>query len=96
MEKINYKESLVWKILLNLCALLLGLVFVFSGFVKAVDPLGTCYKIQDYIEAFGLVKLVPDFLPLMLSIALCCLEFLIAFISLLNCRTTLLPRETGR
>ena len=86
MEKINYKESLVWKILLNLCALFLGLVFVFSGFVKAVDPLGTCYKIQDYIEVFGLVNLVPDFLPLMLSIALCCLEFLIGIMLLLRVR----------
>ena len=86
MEKINYKDSLAWKILLNLCALLLGLVFVFSGFVKAVDPLGTCYKIQDYIEAFGLAKVVPDFLPLMLSIALCCLEFLIGIMLLLRVR----------
>ena len=86
MEKINYKDSLAWKILLNLCALLLGVVFIFSGFVKAVDPLGTCYKIEDYIEAFGLVKVVPDFLPLMLSIALCCLEFLIGIMLLLRVR----------
>ena len=86
MEKINYKDSLVWKILLNLCALILGVVFIFSGFVKAVDPLGTCYKIEDYIEAFGLAKVVPDFLPLMLSIALCCLEFLIGIMLLLRVR----------
>ena len=86
MEKINYKDSLVWKILLNFCALLLGVVFVVSGFVKAVDPLGTCYKIEDYIEAFGLAKVVPDFLPLMLSIALCCLEFLIGIMLLLRVR----------
>ena len=86
MEKSNYKDSLLWKILVNVSAVLLGLVFIFSGFVKAVDPLGTCYKIQDYIEAFGLSQLIPDFLPLMLSVALCCLEFMIGIMMLLRVR----------
>lgn len=89
MEKNNYKESLLWKILVNISAVLLGLVFIFSGFVKAVDPLGTNYKIQDYVEAFGLSKFVPDFLPLMLSVALCCLEFMIGIMLLLRVRKRL-------
>ena len=89
MEKSNYKESLLWKILVNISAVLLGLVFIFSGFVKAVDPLGTNYKIQDYVEAFGLSKFVPDFLPLMLSVALCCLEFMIGIMLLLRVRKRL-------
>lgn len=32
---------------------LLALVFLFSGAVKAIDPLGTVYKIEDYLKAFG-------------------------------------------
>ena len=40
-------------IIAAICRTLLGLVFIFSGVVKAIDPLGTVYKIEDYLKAFG-------------------------------------------
>lgn len=68
--------------LINLCRLLLAVAFIFSGFVKAVDPLGTTYKIQDYLEAFGMASWIPFFFPLVISIALSTLEFVLGVLML--------------
>ena len=59
----------------NACRFFLAIVFIFSGFVKAVDPLGTQYKIQDYLEAFGWAASVPAFLPFLASILQAMVEF---------------------
>ena len=37
--------------------LLLALVFIFSGFVKGVDPWGTAIKLGEYFQSFGLTFL---------------------------------------
>jgi triosephosphate isomerase len=66
---------MAWKAVVNICRFILGATFVFSGFVKAVDPLGTYYKIQDYLTAFGLLQLMPDIVPLALSVLLAVVEF---------------------
>ena len=52
------------KIVRLISRLFIGAVFSFSGFVKAVDPLGSTYKFQDYFEAFNLDILSPVALPL--------------------------------
>lgn len=66
---------------------LLALTFLFSGFVKAVDPLGTTYKIEDYLKAFG--GFFTDLIPLAEAAAVCliAIEFTLGFCMLLNVRT---------
>ena len=54
----NYKETAI-KILTECSRLLIGVVFIFSGFVKAVDPMGGAIKIGDYLTSFGLDFLQP-------------------------------------
>lgn len=58
-----------------------GLVFIFSGFVKAVDPLGSTYKFIDYFFAFNMSWLEPA--AFTLAIMLSGLEFLIGICLLL-------------
>ncbi|TKG96513.1 DoxX family protein [Puteibacter caeruleilacunae] len=55
--------------------LIVGATFMFSGFVKGIDPLGSAYKFIDYFESFHLDLLAPVALPL--AFVLSALEFFI-------------------
>ena len=54
---------------------MLAALFIFSGFVKAVDPLSSFYKIQVYLTAFGIISWFPAYLPLLFAIVLSSAEF---------------------
>lgn len=66
----NLEKLITW-----ICRIAFGATFVFSGFVKAVDPWGTYYKFSEYFEALGF-SFLPN-LILACVFALCTLEFLI-------------------
>jgi uncharacterized membrane protein YphA (DoxX/SURF4 family) len=65
------------KILRSVCRIIIGLVFIFSGTVKAIDPLGSAYKFHDYFQAFNIGFLNSLCLPL--AIILCTAEFMAGF-----------------
>lgn len=65
-----------------ICRIIFGLVFMLSGFVKAIDPLGSAYKFLEYFAVFDLQFLDP--LALFFSILLSSLEFIIGAAILFN------------
>ena len=81
-------------IIINLLRLVLGAVLVFSGYVKAVDPMGTLYKLQDYLTALNLSGMVPQWLLLVAAVALAALEFCLGIFILFAIRRRLVSRVT--
>jgi len=65
------------KVLVNFCRVLLGLTFMFSGIVKAVDPTGTQIKLIDYLYAFGMGESILGSTLLILACILAGFEILI-------------------
>ena len=52
--EIKFEYKYKWEPLVVVALrIILGLIFIFSGFVKAVDIWGVEYKIEDYLTAFG-------------------------------------------
>ncbi|WP_374949060.1 BT_3928 family protein [Mucilaginibacter sp.] len=73
------KNGLVW-----FCRIAVGLLFIFSGLIKANDPLGFSYKLEEYFEVFHLTSL--NGFALSLSIILCALEMILGFALLIGAR----------
>ncbi|WP_454804081.1 BT_3928 family protein [Mucilaginibacter phyllosphaerae] len=73
------KNGLVW-----FCRIAVGLLFIFSGLIKANDPLGFSYKLEEYFEVFHTTWL--NGFALSLSILLCALEMILGFALLVGAR----------
>lgn len=82
----------VKKIVVNIARVVLGLTFILSGFVKAVDPLGTKYKLTDYVEALHMQQLAPDFVTMGASILLSAFEFMVGVCLLMAIRRRLVSK----
>jgi len=81
---------MIKKTIFHFSRIFLGLVFTLSGFVKAVDPMGTAIKFSDYFNyAFNLPQFTALSLPL--SLLMCAAELLIGILLLVN----IIPKLTA-
>ena len=78
----------------NVCRFVLAATFIFSGYVKAIDPLGTLYKLKDYAAAMSLNGLLPDWALVGMAIALGALEFALGVFMLFAVRRHVVSRIT--
>ena len=77
----NNNPASVW---IWICRVFVGLLFIFSGLIKANDPLGFSYKLVEYFEVFHITFL--NFLTLGLAIFLCAMEIILGFALLIGVR----------
>ncbi|MBP6698486.1 MAG: DoxX family protein, partial [Flavobacteriales bacterium] len=77
------------RILLIICRILVGATFIVSGLVKANDPLGFSYKLQEYFaeSALNMPWLEPS--ALALAILACLGEIVLGFAVLVGGRMKL-------
>ena len=88
----NGKQHIAIGVITTVCRFVLAVVFIFSGFVKAIAPLGTQYKIQDYLDAFGWTGVFPEFVPFVASALLGMLEFCLGVYLFFGIRRIIAPR----
>lgn len=75
------------KALVTICRIIVGLLFIFSGLVKANDPHGLSYKMQEFFEIWHLSKF--DSWTLLLSVLMNAFEIIAGFALLLGWRIKL-------
>ena len=86
------------KLTVNLIRILTGILFIFSGLVKAIDPLGLSYKMQEFFEAWASSGFMPALMhgltgySLSFSVVMITLEVVVGMALILGWR----PKITTR
>ncbi len=82
------------KLLTTISRYFVGVLFIFSGLIKANDPLGFAYKLQEFFDVFGQYPVLNIFdspfwhgLVLEMSIMICIVEVVLGIALLLGAYT---------
>lgn len=89
-----FSGSLPAAVVVNVCSLLLAAIFIFSGFTKAVDPVGGAVKLQEYLAAFGVSSFGFETVLAVCSIIESTVEFMLGVNLLLGTNRRIVSRLT--
>ena len=76
----------------NVCRLVVALTFIVSGYTKGIDPLGTQYKLHDYLAAMHLADYTADWMTLAAAVVLATMEFTLGIMVLFAIRRRLVTK----
>lgn len=82
------RRNRCFKLLANICRLILACTFIVSGFTKVIDPWGTAIKINEYLSIYGMEFLRPA--SMAFSIWLCGAELMMGCMLLFKVRIRLI------
>ena len=88
----NKATQIIRNTAVNIGRLLMAATFIFSGYVKAIDPLGTQYKLADYLQTMGIGSLLPEWTLLVGAVLLAALEFSLGIFLLFAIRRHLVSK----
>ena len=82
------RKTRVFKLIANVCRLILACTFILSGFTKVIDPWGTAMKVNEYLSIYGVESLQPA--SMAFSIWLCGAELMMGCMLLFKVRIRLI------
>ena len=82
------RKSRAFKLLANVCRLILACTFIVSGFSKVIDPWGTAMKVNEYLSIYGMESLQGA--SMAFSIWLCGAEMMMGCMLLFKVRIRLI------
>ena len=88
----NKATQIIRNTAVNIGRLLMAATFIFSGYVKAIDPLGTQYKLADYLQVMGIGSILPEWTLLVGAVLLAALEFSLGIFLLFAIRRHLVSK----
>ena len=76
----NQKNTMYY--IRHFARIFIGVLFIFSGYTKMVDPYGTALKMEEYLMSFGLDFMTP--MAMAFAFLLNCAEFVLGWMLLLG------------